>query len=171
MIQIGEKQATIEDPLEHLVACHRRIEQRLTTLERAAEALDTRPAEALEAVQSALRFMDTSGHLHTVDEEESVFPRLRPQLAAEEAAFLDSLENDHIAADAVYSELKQAVADLAAGVTADRVARFRDCAARLAAAYRAHIASEDTMLVAIGRRTLNPDQLTAIQQEMRKRRV
>lgn len=171
MIRIGEKHAHIDDPLDHLVACHRRIEQRLDTFERAAAALESRPAEALEAVASALRFMDTSGRLHTVDEEESVFPRLRPLLTREEGAFVDALEAEHIAAEAIYTELKAAAGEMAAGMTPERIARFRTAAARLAAAYRAHIASEDTVLVEIGRRALPAEALPAIRDEMRRRRA
>jgi ribulose 1,5-bisphosphate synthetase/thiazole synthase len=36
MIQIGASAATIDTPIEHLIACHRRIEQRLETLINAA---------------------------------------------------------------------------------------------------------------------------------------
>ena len=38
--QEGE-QATLDRPLEHLVACHRRIEERLRTLERVGDHLTT----------------------------------------------------------------------------------------------------------------------------------
>lgn len=36
MIQIGASAATVDSPIEHLMACHRRIEQRLDTLVNAA---------------------------------------------------------------------------------------------------------------------------------------
>ena len=69
MIRIGQPSATIDTPLEHLMACHRRIEERLTTLERAGERLrEDRPA-ALEAILRSILFLDSSGVLHTRDEE------------------------------------------------------------------------------------------------------
>ena len=80
MIQIGATAATIDSPIEHLTACHRRIEQRLETLVNAAGHIPTNRTSALGAVKSSLHFLDTSGVLHTEDEELSLFPRLRPKL-------------------------------------------------------------------------------------------
>jgi len=54
--------------------CHRRIEERLATLERAAEHLNDRTGAALVAFRSVFEFMDSAGVLHTADEEESLFP-------------------------------------------------------------------------------------------------
>src|SRR5947208_5826795 len=95
MVQIGESAATLDQPIEHLVACHRRIEQRLATLERAAGELDGRENAARDAIAAAIRFMDTNGAWHTEDEEMSLFPRLRPYLTPDELAFVDSLEAQH----------------------------------------------------------------------------
>lgn len=82
MIQIrsgtgGGELSTPDAPLEHLMACHRRIEERLATFERAGEALVERREEALKAIRSAFAFMESNGAMRTWDEEESVFPRLR----------------------------------------------------------------------------------------------
>ena len=68
MINIGQANAAIDTPVEHLMACHRRIEDRLATLERAADHLrGDKP----------------------VDEEESLFPRVRPHLTPEELHYLN----------------------------------------------------------------------------------
>src|SRR5689334_840774 len=109
MIQIQARitPPVAEGPLEHLLACHRRIENRLATLERAGEHLEDRTGEPLIAISNSLRFMDTSGVLHTVDEEQSVFPRLRSSLSPEEIAYLDGLESQHRQVDEVYTSLKQ----------------------------------------------------------------
>jgi hypothetical protein len=72
--------ATLDQPLEHLTACHRRIEQRLDTLERVVPFLRTRRDEALQAIRNAFAFLDGSGVRHTQDEEGSIFPRLRDRL-------------------------------------------------------------------------------------------
>jgi iron-sulfur cluster repair protein YtfE (RIC family) len=101
-----------EGPIEHLFACHRRLEDRLAILERAGGHLESAPGEALTAITNSLRFMDTSGVLHTVDEEQSVFPRLRCHLTQEELAYLDELESQHREADRVYESLKGVVAAL-----------------------------------------------------------
>jgi hypothetical protein len=47
---------------------------------------------------------------------------------------------------------------------------YRKCVAKLTAAYRTHIASEDSILVEMGHRILSPAELTAIHNEMRARR-
>src|SRR5579883_1576389 len=114
MIKIGQKPATIDRPIEHLTACHRRIEDRLATLERAGELLEspdeTAKAEAMQAITSAIRFLDSSGVMHTVDEESSLFPRLLPRLDSGERDYVESLERQHREVDQAYAELKAAIA-------------------------------------------------------------
>lgn len=161
----GEEGAgsTIDHPLEHLVACHGRIEERLATLERAGACLESRTAEALEAIQSCLRYFDTSGALHTADEEESVFPRLRARLSPTERAEIEMLEMQHRDAEQLYTALKQAVARADA-------AQYRAAVERFAALYRAHIAFENRELIRVARRDLRPADLAAITREMKSRR-
>ncbi len=172
MIQIDAAPAghKIAEPLEHLASCHRRIEQKLDTLERIGAALDENPTAALAALDSTLRFFDTTGRLHTRDEEESVFPRLRPQLDAADLNSVDALEHQHRETDLVYEQLKQSSVDLRADLTPDRIARYRALADRLIGLYREHIAAEEGLVLPLGRRVLRPEQLADIQQEMRDRR-
>ena len=59
-----------------------------------------------------LIFWNTSGALHTEDEEASLFPRLRQKLAASDLEFIDSLEAQHIEAGALFSKLKEVVLEL-----------------------------------------------------------
>lgn len=160
--------ATPDAPLEHLRACHRRIEQHLETLERAAAALDTRRGEALAAFESAFHFLNTSGALHTADEEESLFPRLMPLLEIGERSYLAGLEHGHTEAHRMYSALKELVR--APQHDPAWTARVRDLAARLAAHYRLHIASEDESLQDYAARLLTQQQLAAIGAEMKARR-
>ena len=167
MIKIGQRPATIDTPLEHLTACHRRIEERLATLERAGEVLESvvesKRAEAREAIASALRFLDSSGVMHTRDEEGSLFPRLNPRLDAAEREYVERLECQHREVDEVYAELKSAVAE-------NDAARYRSAVARLARLYREHIGSEDEILTGLARRCLSAADLEAIAAEMRERR-
>jgi iron-sulfur cluster repair protein YtfE (RIC family) len=114
MIQIGASPARIDSPIEHLVACHWRIEQRLDTLVKAAGHLQDQRYGALAAITSSFSFLDTSGVLHTEDEEASLFPRLRRKLSASEIEFVDSLEAQHVQAEKIYSCLKQLASQLSA---------------------------------------------------------
>ncbi len=173
MIQIGASAATIDTPIEHLIACHRRIEQRLETLINAAGHMGNDRAAALEAIRKSLEFLDTSGVLHTQDEEVSLFPRLRPKLSSSEAAFVDSLEAQHVEAGAAYADLKQLAVMLASpdDATADSIASYGDCAGRLRALYRDHILAEDEILTALAKRSLGESEISDISREMRARRA
>jgi hemerythrin-like domain-containing protein len=172
MIQIGAPSATLDAPVEHLMACHRRIEQRLETLNAAACHLESRREEALEAIGKCIQFLDSNGAMHTEDEESSLFPRLRPKLSADELAFVDSLEHQHGQAEGIYAELKRIVA-LAGSqphVSASIVKDYRDCAAQLQELYREHIRSEDEILARLANRWLTQQELIEISSEMRERR-
>lgn len=153
---------------EFLMACHRRIEQRLDVLERAAGALETNREDALAAFESVFRFLDSSGALHTEDEEDSVFPRLRARMESGERIFLAELEHDHAEAGVIYRHLRSLVERAAEGGM--DAAAIRGAAGELAALYRKHIASEDAALTEYTRRFLAPPDREAIASEMRARR-
>jgi hemerythrin-like domain-containing protein len=171
MITIGKTPEVVADePLEHLVACHDRILDRLATLERIADALETDAPAALSALRNTLRFFDVSGRLHTEDEEQSIFPRLRSRLSPEQIQYLDSLEAQHREKEQVYEALKHLADQLAAEVTPERIGKYRELAFRFAALYRPHIASENDLLVRLGDEALTPAELAEIRSEMKARR-
>jgi hemerythrin-like domain-containing protein len=170
-IELQKAPPVKEGPIEHLFACHRRIEDRLAILERAGAHLESSPGEALTAIANSLRFMDTSGVLHTIDEEQSVFPRMRTHLTADELAYVDELESQHREADRVYELLKAVVASLIKSPTPELIQQYRELVGKLSEAYRDHIASEEATLLPIGRRVLDDSELAEIQSEMRGRRA
>ena len=167
-----ETGSTLDRPLEHLTACHRRIEQRLDTLERVADHLTDKRGEALEAMEACFRFFESNGILHTADEEESLFPRLQRGLSDAEQKFIVQLEDQHREADQLYAELKAIAAQLEDGqtVSGELQQRFRTASGRLAELYRSHIATEDRTLIALGRRVLSLAELAEISGEMKRRR-
>jgi len=166
VLQIGESAASLSSPLDHLIACHKRIEQRLATLERAGMEFPTRPEEANEAIRSAIQFMETNGARHTEDEEESLFPRLLPALSVEERSFVAALEAQHQNAERVFDELKQAATALP-GSAGDYVI----LATELRTIYREHIEAEEELLIPLARRVLSEEQTHAIGEEMSARRA
>ena len=171
MIQIGKTEAPVADkPIEHLVACHDRILARLATLERLGPNFESQPESALKALDNCVRFFDVSGRLHTEDEEQSVFPRMRPRLSPESLAYLDSLEGQHREKEQVYADLKSLAGEMRQGITTDRVERYRALVGRLCELYRSHIASENDILVRLGRENLTEQELEQIHAEMRARR-
>jgi iron-sulfur cluster repair protein YtfE (RIC family) len=173
MIQIGATAATIDSPIEHLMACHRRIEQRLDTLVNAAGLIADNRMAALDAIRKSLHFLDTSGALHTEDEEASLFPRLRQKLSAAEIAFIDSLEAQHVEAGSIYSEIKRLALELEvpAGASSGLLDQYRNHAEQLRTLYRDHIRAEDEILTAMARRSLDKSEISEISREMRVRRA
>ena len=81
-ITIGRKlDSDFSDPLGMLSDCHRRIERFLKVL-----AILTSQAQGAElnegqwhALEAALRYFRVAAPMHTLDEEDSLFPRLRAQ--------------------------------------------------------------------------------------------
>ncbi len=160
--------SSLDRPLDHLLACHRRIEERLATLERAAAHLESHRDEALAAFASAFSFLDSSGVHHTADEEESIFPRLVPLLEPGERTYLASLEHDHTEAHRMYASLKARIA--APADSPEWRAEVSNLVERLVAHYRRHIASEDETLQAYAAEKLTPPMLAEIAAEMKARR-
>ncbi|MBK9169170.1 MAG: hemerythrin domain-containing protein [Bryobacterales bacterium] len=159
-----ETVATPDQPLDHLVACHRRIEERLDTLERAAAHLAGRRGEALAAIRNACAFLESSGAIHTRDEEESLFPRL----PAQAEPLVRTLAAEHEEAERLYGILKDLVNRIEAGETLD--AEYRSVVGPLVALYREHIRREDSELIDVSRAALTGEDLSAIAAEMRQRR-
>jgi hemerythrin-like domain-containing protein len=117
-----------------------------------------------------LTFFDTAGHLHTIDEEETIFPLVRDRLNSEEATFLSGLEAEHLAAEAVYDQVKRTYSRMLHELTPSLIERYRALIAELSAAYRAHIANEDSHLMAILERVIRQDERAELREQMRRRR-
>jgi hemerythrin-like domain-containing protein len=154
------------DPIGALLACHRRIEERLAALDRAAAALGERPDEALAVAAEAVAWLETAGVRHTEDEEASVFPRL-----FDAQGLLDDLHAEHRAAEAIMLALRAVLRRVQAEpailpVLADDL---RAHAAALSASYRAHLAGEEARVFPLAR-VLDDAELRAIGIEMRLRR-
>jgi hemerythrin-like domain-containing protein len=172
MIQINapHEPATLDQPVEHLNACHRRIEQRLDTLERVIPTLCIRTEESLAAIHSAFHFFDSNGVLHTEDEEQSLFPRLLDRLNPAERAQIDALEEDHDRAHALYQHLKSIVYTFGAKPCPDLAAEYQDTVQKLTALYRSHIEREDALFPKLAALYLDDAQLKVIASEMKHRR-
>jgi hemerythrin-like domain-containing protein len=169
-----------QDPLQHLVACHERIEERLQTLERLAPHLasesEQRRQEAREALDSALSFLERMGALHTEDEEASLFPRLlvneNPDLQLlKELA--EMLESQHREKEGVLERLVAGVKALPPSPEPLSESQARHVTAlieHLASLYRPHIMVENQRLIPLAAEFLSPADLDDIRQEMRSRR-
>jgi hemerythrin-like domain-containing protein len=168
MIQIGQTHANIAEPIEHLMAGHRRIEEGLALLARAADHLQENRTQALAAIAESITILETNGALHILDEEDSLFVRLWPYLSIEESNYLELLERQHDEMESVFAKLKEVV-DLLPEAP-EREAEYGRLADQLTCLYRSHVQSEDEILTELSRRLLSAEQLEAISEEMRNRR-
>lgn len=159
------------DPFARLENTHRRIEERLETLERAASELDSvERMRALGDVYDAVRFFARGAARHHEDEELSLFPRLAR--VSELAPLLATLEAEHRTHDAVYAELAALVDSFPSDVGPELAdeARLTALAHRLSEVYRAHIEREERELFPAARRALDAGACAEIAEEMEARR-
>lgn len=177
------------DPLRFLVECHGRIRLRLETFRAAAQALRGQEPIAPHPIEAALLFFRTSGAAHTVDEEASLFPRLRRRLEElgdrEALRRVDELEAEHRVHEAAHARLEAALRVLEPSLgdgdglpdpDAPLLASGSPAALEAAVAldelvdhYEAHIPIEDELLFPLARRALAPEAVEAIALEMRRR--
>ncbi len=168
-----EAKPTLHRPADHLLACHRRIEERLDILERAAFQLPNRREEALMAMGNVFRFFESNGTWHTADEEESIFPRLRGRLEDSEVQLLNALEMEHRQVEVLYADVKDFYMELVTlpiGPAEAMIEPLQNSIMRLHELYRNHIAAEEATFVPLVRERLDTDQLATISVEMRLRR-
>ena len=185
MITIGAPpEHTLDQPIGLLGDCHRRIERFLDTLIRVTEVIGSDPLtpEARHALETALRYFRDAGPMHTEDEEESLFPRLR-QLAdgvgesAEKAThaltIVQRLQADHEKADKRHLAI-DAIGRrwLEAGtLPADQVQQLQSELRDLRGFYTAHLAAEDNELFPLSESLLDQTQLNEMGREMAARRA
>ena len=168
----------IEDPLQHILACHEQIERRLVTLQNAAMMVGYSDGAMLQDAAAALAYevevLQAIDTLHTEDEEASLFPRLRANLR-DDVSVLEplmlSLELQHQNEQVAFTRLRVAVkAIVASGAQpSDQASSCEDLVRELAGVCGPHMALENDSLLPLARKALTPADLTAITQEMRQR--
>jgi hemerythrin-like domain-containing protein len=163
------------NPLGMLSDCHRRIERFLAALAFVAEqsASTGLGAGQRATLDAALRYFREAAPKHTLDEEESLFPRLRASDGAAEAlALLDSLHTDHELAEAYHREVETLAGRLLADgrLSEEESRRLISVLKYLRAVYREHIRAEDEGLFPLAGRVLSGTELEAVGREMAERR-
>jgi len=149
--------------------CHEHILERLTRLETLGREL-ARATELKEAhlavLGDVLTFLDTAVPMHSADEEQTLFPRLREatgHLAGHTP--MDCMEQEHVQHQALLAALKRAVVKRDAAATAQS-------ALAIVNEYREHIGKEEQVLFPWARETLtDPVIVATMTQQMRQRRV
>ena len=177
-IQIGTPpDHGFRQPLGLLSDCHRRIERFLAILSTTADEVGGAPLTPRHRADlvAALHYFDTALRIHTADEEESLFPRLRASsdpAAAEAFELIELLEADHRDVEerhrAVDALVRWWIA--ADALDATSLGTLREHLATLQEIYGEHIAVEDCQLFPAAARALSAAQIAEIAREMAARR-
>jgi pyridoxamine 5'-phosphate oxidase len=163
-----------DDPLEMLLACHRRIERQLATLEKLRAHLTQHgvDAEASLAAQSILRYFAKAAESHHEDEEKDLFPLLELRIPAGEEkarfnALRDRLERDHEYVREMWSRLRKPLEAIADGIPRPlpmfEVRAFTE-------AYSRHIEAEEKALGNLFERWIDGSDRAMLGRKMKDRR-
>jgi len=171
-------QPDFDQPIELMMDCHRRIEHFLGVLQNVAARYTDQPLDnqGREALETALNYFRSAAPRHTADEERSLFPRMRevdnPQVK-QAMAEIDRLESDHRKAEAAHARLDELGRQwLVEGtVSGESLAEFQGLLDELAQAYSEHIPIEDDSVFVLATRVLTGEQLRAVGNEMKQRRI
>ena len=177
-IAIGQElESDFRDPLGLLSNCHRRIERFLAGLIAISEQAERNrlDEDRRQQLEVALRYFREAAPKHTLDEEESLFPRLQAHQTEETdtaLALLERLHSDHVEADIQHRKVDElGLAWLAEGSLSPNDARLLVSLLKgLSTTYEKHIAVEDNELFPLAGRVLGREELEAVGREMAARR-
>jgi hemerythrin-like domain-containing protein len=132
-------------------------------------------ADHREALVTAVRYFKHAAPNHTLDEEESLFPRMRfigDPRARTIFGLLHDLSRGHDVAEDLHAQVEQLVERwLSDGELSGKdVARLKEVLDELQAFYRQHIAVEERDLFPLAARLLTRGELEGIGREMAARR-
>ena len=166
-------------PLDVLFHCHQKIAANLETLRRTTAALHKSKGENFKelfgTLDTVLNLFFTTGTKHTLDEEESLFPRIRQHsdsVVSEVFDVIGQLESQHKRALSIEESLKKLTIDMATDEALDenKLALFSDLGESLYDLYQPHIQMENEFVFPAARKILSDDELLEIGREMYQRR-
>lgn len=177
-ITIGRKaESNFTNPLGLLSDCHRRIEYFLSLLITVTRQVQggKLSVEQRKALETAIFYFERAVPKHTLDEEKSLFPRMRASghLPAQAAlAVLDSLNADHAAAGEMHNQVEALVRRWLEGgeLSGGQARRLTEMLDELSAIYQRHIAAEDNEVFPLAASLLEKSEIEAIGREMAARR-
>jgi hemerythrin-like domain-containing protein len=173
----GKPESDFRNPIGMLSDCHRRIERFLAGLITIAEGAggNAIPEANRALFETGLRYFREAAPKHTLDEEESLFPRLlkyRAQQTEDTLTLLDHLEAEHIKASDRHRIVDRLGTEwLARGrLSSGDADLLRANLHKLKSDYEEHIAVEDTRLFPLAARLLSTEDLNVMGEEMAARR-
>ena len=175
-VQIGAKpDHDFNNPLGLLSDCHRRIERFLAALLKVTEEAGENELLPLHrhALEAGLTYFREAAPLHTLDEDESLFPRLRESSEGRRALeWIAHLEAEHQQADAWHAEVEELGQRwLQEGsLPQEQRQRIGFLVASLHDLYVVHIKLEDERVFPLAAQALSYAHLNEIGHEMAERR-
>lgn len=175
-VQLGAApENDFHNPLGLMSDCHRRIETFLSALLRVVQEADNEPLSPYyqHGLKAALTYFREAAPLHTLDEEDSLFPRLRQTRSGQRVLLcVERLEDEHQKADLWHTEVEElGMQWLQEGsLLSEQRARLNRRLEQLHDLYDHHIKVEDEKLFPLAAKVLTPEQLVEIGQEMKQRR-
>ena len=162
--------ADFDHPLEMLAACHDRIEERCELLHRLCRHIREAgvDSQARQAAENVMRYFDTAGDNHHVDEEHDLFPVLIEADREACEGLVARLLRDHGQMREAWAGLRVRLSRIAAG---EPLATLEPAEVdRFTTLYRAHIDLEERELLPAAQRLLDAPALAAAGEAMAKRR-
>ncbi len=168
----AESAPTFDHPLEMLHACHGKILRQCDLLEKlvAHMADNGCDEQARQAAQGILRYFDSAGQFHHLDEEEDLFPALRLSSGVDREqleSLLERLLSEHVKMLAAWDALRPILLRIAGGAATRIPEAVKDA---FISRYTNHIAVEEGDLLPLAARLLDPSRLAPIGQRMAERR-
>jgi hemerythrin-like domain-containing protein len=162
--------ADFDHPLEMLAACHDRIEERCALLHRLCQHVREVgvDSQARQAAENVMRYFDTAGENHHLDEEEDLFPLLIGADREGCEGLVARLRQEHAEMREAWAGLRARLERIAAGESAatlhpDEVEGFTTL-------YSGHIQLEERELLPAAQRLLGAPALAVAGEAMARRR-
>ena len=159
----------VTNPIEKLIECHDHILTQLSLFNQSLNAIEQQGMVGFlserENMKKTFEFIDTSIVLHTRDEEEGLFPKLRPKLEAELPGGgggktpVDIMESEHRIVEEVISRVKSLASMIEKNPheseTALLLDEFLQKGRWIVQAYQGHIWKENNVLFPMAERLLS----------------
>lgn len=156
-------------PLDMLHACHDRIMDQCTSLQKLMHHLPMQGCDeqAQQAALAILRYFDTAGQFHHQDEDIDLFPLMLATGNLDADALVKKLSGEHLVMDALWMILRAQLQEIAAGKLAELE---RKIVGDFSLAYGRHVMLENMQLLPLAAKLLNGQQLHDIGIKMAQRR-
>ncbi|MCI0447770.1 hemerythrin domain-containing protein [bacterium] len=176
-IQIGAKtDHSFKNPIGLLTDCHRRIKKFLMMMITVMRQTHGGPLKTSqqEALELALQYFREAAPKHALDEEASLFPRMRPLCRMLDSSIksLNHLEKEHHIADENHRTVEQLSKKwlLEGQLCFEDACELSDALGRLSVLYKKHIDVEERKIFPLASRILSAAEVTEIGREMAMRR-